>query len=88
MRRCRICPSAIKKTALPLQGQHVGHEIVLLLLRQLHAEHDVEELHRVGERQQSPIMQVGWRVLDTAKRERLDRPVGDGDLVVGDRAGL
>jgi hypothetical protein len=38
-------------------------------------EHEIEELDRIVERQQAPVMQIGRRVLDAAQRERLDRTV-------------
>src|SRR5215218_5681776 len=50
------------------QGEHVRHQGILLLLRQLHAQHEVEELDGISERHEATVMQVGWRILDTAQR--------------------
>ena len=55
---------------------HEGDEVALLVGRELDADHEVEELDRVLEREQPAVVQVRRRVLDAAQRERLDRPVG------------
>src|SRR5215212_338914 len=49
-----------------LQREHVGDQRVLLRLRQLEAEHQIEEFDSVGERQQAAVMEVRRRVLDAA----------------------
>jgi len=49
------------------QRQQVGEKRVLLGLRQLQAEHDVEELDRVCQRQQPPVMQIGRGIFDAAQ---------------------
>src|SRR5262249_29245878 len=59
--------------------KHVSYESFLVLLVQLQAEDQVEELDGVGERQQSPVVQLRWGVLDAAQGERLDRPSGQHD---------
>ena len=41
-----------------LQRAHEGHEILLLRFGQLRSQHEVEELDRILERQQPPIVQV------------------------------
>jgi hypothetical protein len=41
---------------------------------QFGAEDQIEKLDRIIQRQEPPVMQVGWRVLDAAQRKRLDRP--------------
>ena len=43
-----------------LQGLQEGDEVLLLLLVQPRPEDDIEELDGVVEREQAPIMQVGW----------------------------
>src|SRR5216684_9304493 len=63
----------------PSQRKHVSDEIILFLLVQLEAEDQVEELDGVGERQQTPIVQVRRRVLDAAQGKRLDRPIWQRD---------
>src|SRR6266849_9119552 len=61
------------------QRKHVSDEIVLFPLVQLEAEDQVEELDGVGERQQTPVVQIGRRILDAPQGERLDRPIGQHD---------
>lgn len=68
--------------------EHIGDEIILLVLGELDAEHQVEELHRIGQRYQTAVMQIGWRVLDAAQRERLDRSVRQFHHVVEGLPGL
>src|ERR1700720_429173 len=51
------------------------NQIPLLLAGQLGAEHQIEELDRIIERQQAPVMQIGRRILDAAQREGLDGSV-------------
>src|SRR5690606_20767894 len=64
------------------QAQQIGDQSVLLPLRQIHAENQVEELDRVGERQQAAVVQIGRRVLYAAQGEGLDRAVRhDGEIV-------
>src|ERR1700730_11146649 len=59
------------------EGPEEGHEVRLLGRGQLGAQGQVEELHRVVEGQEPAVVQIGRRVLDAAKRERLDRPVAE-----------
>ena len=61
-----------------LQAPQKRHQILLLLARQLELQHEVEELHRVVQRQQPVVVQVGRRILDAAEREGFDRAVGGG----------
>ena len=42
------------------------NQIPLLLAGQLGAEHQIEELDRIIERQQAPVVQIGRRILDAA----------------------
>jgi hypothetical protein len=58
-----------------LERSQKRHQILLFLRRQFGPEHEIEELDRIVERQQAPVMQIRRRVLDTAQRERLDRSV-------------
>src|ERR1043166_7784273 len=67
------------------QGQQVSEKGVLLRLGQLEAEHQVEELDRIGERQQPPVMQVGRGILDAAQGQGLDRSVREHDEIVDDQ---
>ena len=48
-------------TALSLQRTHERHEVVLFLLGELRLQDQVEELHRIFQRQQATVVQVGWR---------------------------
>src|SRR5262245_23854287 len=61
---------------VPLQLAHKGDQSRLLPRRQLHAENEVEELHRILQGEQPPIVQVGRGILDPAQGEGLDRPLG------------
>ena len=58
-----------------LKLAHVRDEVGLLLLAQLRAQHEVEELDGVLQRQQATIVKVRRAVLDAAQRERLHRPI-------------
>src|SRR5260370_8529780 len=53
------------------------NQIPLLLAGQLGTEHQIEELDRIIERQQAPVVQIGRRILDAAQREGLDSSVTD-----------
>src|SRR6266481_6822010 len=53
------------------------NQISLLLAGQFGAEHQIEELDRIIERQQAPVVQIGRRILDAAQREGLDGSVTD-----------
>src|SRR6202040_368922 len=53
------------------------NQIPLLLAGQLGAEHQIEELDRIIERQQAPVVEIGRRILDAAQREGLDGSVAD-----------
>src|SRR5260221_8735993 len=59
-----------------------GHQILLLLRRQLCAEDQVEELDGVFQRQKTLIVQVGRVVLGAAQRKGFDRAVADRHHVV------
>src|SRR6202045_2277116 len=59
------------------EGAKERNQIALLLTGQFRAEHQIEELNRIIERQQAPVVQVGRRILDTAQREGLDGSVAD-----------
>jgi hypothetical protein len=54
------------------QDAQVRHQVLLLLRGQLGAEHEVEELDRVLQREQAPVVQIRRRVLDAAQREGLE----------------
>src|SRR4051812_27705460 len=66
------------------QRQQVGEKRLLSSLDQLQAEHDVEELDRVCQRQQPPVMQIGRGILDAAQGQRLDRAGRDHEEIVDD----
>ena len=66
---------------------HEGHQLALLLAGQLRLQNEVEELDRVFQGQQAPIVEVRGRFLDAAEREGLDRPL-DGRHHAVDRLGL
>ncbi len=51
------------------------NQVFLLVCGQFGFEHEVEKLHRIVERQQAAIVQVGRRVLNAAQAEGLDRAV-------------
>lgn len=61
---------------MSLEAQQEGDQVILLLVRELQLEHEVEELDGIVERGQASVVQVGRRVLDAAQRERLDGPLG------------
>src|SRR5438552_14082864 len=67
---------------LPLQLAHEGDQGRLLPRGQLHAEHEVEKLHRILQRQEAPIMHVWRGGLDPAQGEGLDGAVGVAPLIV------
>src|ERR1700724_1644418 len=54
------------------EGAKERDQIALLLGGQFGAEHQIEELDRIIERQQAPVMQKGRRILDTAQGAALD----------------
>src|SRR5450631_3647872 len=58
------------------QRPHERHQVLLLLRIQLQFQNEIEELHRVLQRQQAVVVQVRRRVLDAAKRKGLDGAVG------------
>src|SRR5260370_19857653 len=82
-----MCDRVTRAPAVQLQLAHEGDQGRLLLLRQLHAQHEVEKLHRILQRQEAPIVQIWWRVLDPPKGEGLDGALGVDPLIV-DRARL
>lgn len=57
------------------QGNQIGNQRIFFLLRKLCSENQIEELDRVGECQQPPIVQIRWRVLYAAQCESLDRTI-------------
>src|SRR5258706_3923324 len=59
------------------EGAKERDQIALLLGGQFRAEHQIEELNRIIERQQAPVVHVGRRILDAAQREGLDGSVAD-----------
>src|ERR1700676_3378439 len=59
------------------EGAKERDQVALLLAGQFGAEHQIEELNRIIERQQAPVVQVGRRILDAAQREGLDGSVAD-----------
>src|SRR6266851_5679975 len=46
------------------EGAKERDQIALLLAGQFRAEHQIEELNRIIERQQAPVVHVGRRILD------------------------
>ena len=62
------------------QTQQIGDQVFFFLLGQFQLEHQVEEFHRVVQRRQAPVVQVGRRVLDASKRKRLDRSFWPTDI--------
>src|SRR5919108_455764 len=65
-----------------LQLAHEGDQGGLLPRRQLYAQDEVEELHRVLQREQPPVVQVRRGILDTPQGEGLDRPLGMNPLPI------
>src|ERR1700674_7437 len=59
------------------EGAKERDQVALLLAGQFGAEHQIEELNRIIERQQASVVQVGRRILDTAQREGLDGSIPD-----------
>src|SRR5579871_3084254 len=51
------------------------HQVLLLLLRQLQLQHQVEELDGVLQRQAAAVVEVRRAILDATEREALDRPI-------------
>src|SRR5258708_9238580 len=64
------------------EGAKERGQIARLLPGQFRAEHQIEELNRIIERQQTPVVQVGRLILDAAQREGLDGSVAGGIHVV------
>src|SRR5439155_11681678 len=84
---CQYSAAKVTGEEEQLQLAHEGDQGRLLPRRQLHAQHEVEELHRILQRQEAPIVQVWRRVLDPAQGEGLDGALGVVPLIV-DRARL
>src|SRR5713101_3589655 len=82
-----MCDRVTRAPDLQLQLAHEGDQGRLLLRRQLHAQHEVEKLHRILQRQEAPIVHVWRGVLDPAQGEGLDGALGEYPLIV-DRARL
>src|SRR6202140_798379 len=59
------------------EGAKERDQIALLLAGQFRAKHQIEELDRIIERQQAPVVHVGRRILDAAQREGLYGSVAD-----------
>src|SRR5713226_1597594 len=74
--------SVTRAPELQLQLAHEGDQGRLLLRRQLHAQHEVEKLHRILQRQEAPVVQVWRGVLDPAQGEGLDGALGVDPLIV------
>src|SRR5215472_8544907 len=68
-------PAAAGQRVSGLEGTQKGHQILLLLRRQLGAEDQVEELDRVFQCQKTLVVHVGRVVLGAAQSEGFDRPV-------------
>src|SRR3954447_12423095 len=62
--------------------QHVGNQVLLFFNRKLEPKNQVEEFDAIGQRQQTTIMQIGGRILNTAQREGLDRAIGEHEQPV------
>src|SRR3569832_2164223 len=67
--------------AISSQGQHEGDQLFLFFLAQIEPQHQIEEFHRVIEREQAPVVEVGRRVLDAVLVVVLDRPVAVDELI-------
>ena len=65
-----------------LQLPHECRKVRLFLTGESEAHDHVEELHRILQGQQPPIMEVGRRIFDAAEREGLDWAVGAGHPTV------
>ena len=61
-----------------LQRAKERDQVGLLLVSQLCAEHQIEELDGVFEREQAVVVQIRRRIFDAAQREGLDGAVGAG----------
>ena len=59
------------------EGAKERDQIALLLAGQFRSEHQIEELNRIIECQQAPIVQIGRRIFDAAQREGLDGSVAN-----------
>src|SRR5439155_507203 len=64
-----VTKSAAAASALRQQLAHEGDQGRLLLRRQLHAQHEVEKLHRILQRQEAPVVTARVEV-----RSELERP--------------
>ena len=51
------------------------NQVVLFLGSEFEFQDQVEELHRVFQRQKPAVMEIRWAVLDTPQRERLNRSI-------------
>src|SRR5712692_477131 len=69
-------------TSCRLEGAQERDQILLLLRRQFRAEHQVEELDCILQRQQTLVVHIGRVILDATQRKGFDRPVPDGHHVV------
>src|SRR2546425_13072593 len=76
------CPVRAPRLTLYLERAQEGQEVLLLLLGQASAHDEVEELDRVVEGQQPPVVQVGRRVLDPPQGKRLDGTIRRGHHAV------
>ena len=53
------------------------NQIALFVTGKLGTAHKIEEFDRIIERQQSPVLQIRWRLLDTAQPEGPDSSLFD-----------
>src|ERR1700704_4323210 len=69
---CQCAPLTVN---IALELTHERHERRLLLRVELELEDQIEELHRVLQREQAAVMEIRWRFLDAAQGERFDWPL-------------
>src|ERR1700692_3088323 len=67
--------SKVNSFTVTSQSTHKRNQILLLLVSQLCAQHEVKVFHGVIQRQQSSVMHIRRRVLDATEREGLDSAV-------------
>ena len=67
------CPELL--IALELQSAQERDQVFLLCAVQINAQHQIEKLYRIFQRQQTIIMQIGWRIFNTTQGEGLDRAI-------------
>ena len=74
-RRLSLSVGDILRDRHRLQRSQERDDVLFLLRNELQSEHQVEEFHRVVQREQPIVVQVRRRVLDAAQREGFDRTV-------------